>query len=98
MKIECVLEPGDIVGEGPQRHPGQERIYWPDINGFKISRDKAERAMERLLTRTSKDIQFAILRQPACGTQARHKKNEKKWCKNERRSQSLSFSGMVWQA
>ena len=25
-------------------------------------------------------------------------KNEKKWCKNERRSQSLSFSGMVWQA
>jgi hypothetical protein len=77
MKIECVLELGEVVGEGPVRHPGQECIHWPDINGFKISREKAERAMERLLTRTSKDIQFAILRQPAGGTQARHRTKRK---------------------
>ena len=77
MKTEYVLEPGDIVGEGPVRHPGQECIYWTDINGFKISREKAERVMERLLARTSKDFEFSIRRQPAGGTQARHRKKRK---------------------
>jgi hypothetical protein len=33
--------------------------------------------MERLLTRTSKDFQFSIRRQPAGGTQARHSKKRK---------------------
>jgi sugar lactone lactonase YvrE len=77
MKIECVLASGDIVGEGPVWHREQECIYWTDINGFKISREKAARAMERLLARTSKDFQFSIRRQPACGTQARHGEKRK---------------------
>lgn len=38
MKIECVVESRDIVGEGPVWHPKQECIYWTDINGCKISR------------------------------------------------------------
>jgi sugar lactone lactonase YvrE len=38
MKIECVVESRDIVGEGPVWHPEQECIYWTDINGCKISR------------------------------------------------------------
>lgn len=33
--------------------------------------------MERLLARTSKDFQFSIRRQPAGGTQARHRKKRK---------------------
>jgi hypothetical protein len=57
--------------------PGKKCIYWTDINGFKISREKAERVMERLLARTSKDFQFSIRRQPAGGTQARHRKKRK---------------------
>ena len=77
MKIECVLAWGDIVGEGPVWHREQECIYWTDFNGLKISREKAERAMERLLTRPSKDFQFSIRRQPAGGTQARHSKKRK---------------------
>jgi hypothetical protein len=52
-------------------------IYWTDTNGFKFSREKAERAMERLLVRTSKDFQFSILLQPAGGTQTRHRKKRK---------------------
>lgn len=38
MKIECVVESRDIVGEGPVWHPEQECVYWTDINGFKIHR------------------------------------------------------------
>lgn len=38
MKIECVVESGDIVGEGPVWHPEHECVYWTDINGFKIHR------------------------------------------------------------
>jgi hypothetical protein len=48
-----------------------------DTNGFKISREKAARAMEGLLARTSKDFQLSIRRQPADGTQARHRKKRK---------------------
>jgi hypothetical protein len=52
-------------------------IYWADINGFKFSREKAERAMERLLVRNSKDFQLFIRLQPAGGTQARHRRKRK---------------------
>jgi hypothetical protein len=52
-------------------------IYWTDTNGFKFSRKKAERAMERLLVRNLKDFQFSIRLQPAGGTQARHRKKRK---------------------
>jgi hypothetical protein len=52
-------------------------IYWTDTNGFKFSSEKAERAMERLLVRKSKDFQLSILLQPAGGTQARHRKKRK---------------------
>lgn len=38
MKIECVVESRDLVGEGPVWHPEQECLYWTDINGFKINR------------------------------------------------------------
>jgi sugar lactone lactonase YvrE len=38
MKIECVVESRDLVGEGPVWHPEQACIYWTDINGFKIKR------------------------------------------------------------
>jgi len=71
------LNSGDILEEGPEWHREQECIYWPDINGFKIGRKKAGRAMERLLARTSKDFQFSIRRQPAGGTHARHRKKRK---------------------
>jgi sugar lactone lactonase YvrE len=77
MKIEGVLESGDIVGEGPVWRREQECIYWTDTNGFKISREKAARAMERLLACTSRDFQLSIHRQPADETQARHRKKRK---------------------
>jgi sugar lactone lactonase YvrE len=77
MKIECVVASGDIVGEGPVWRREQECIYWTDVNGFKISREKAARALEKLLARTSKDFQFSIRRQPAGGTQARLRKKRK---------------------
>ena len=38
MKIECVVESRDIVGESPLWHSEQECIYWTDINGCKIHR------------------------------------------------------------
>ena len=77
MKIECVFASGDIVGEGSEWHREQVCFCWPDFKGLKISREKGERAMERLLARTSKDFQFSIRRQPAGGTQARHRKKRK---------------------
>ena len=54
------------------------RVYL--LTGYQwiqISREKAGRAMERLLARTLKDFQFSIRRQPAGGTQARHRKKRK---------------------
>jgi hypothetical protein len=71
------LNSGEVLEKGPEWHREQECIYWPDINGFKIGRQKAGRAMETLLARTSKDFQFSIRRQPAGGTQARHRKKRK---------------------
>jgi len=56
MKIGCVFASGDIVGEGPVWHREQECFCWTDFKGLKTSREKGERAMERLLARTSKDF------------------------------------------
>src|SRR5712691_6951924 len=98
MKIECVFASGDIVGEGPEWHREQECIYWPDINGFKsAARKQGGRWRDSsLVPRKIFSFPFAVNRR------AEHKrvieKKEKKWCKNERRSQSLSFSGVVRQA
>ena len=36
--IECVLPFEAIVGESPVWHPGQQRLYWIDIQGKKIHR------------------------------------------------------------
>ena len=77
MKIECVLESGDILGEGTVWRREQEYVCWMDFNGLKIGCGEARRAMERLLTRTSKDFQLSIRRQPAGGTQVRHRKKRK---------------------
>jgi len=77
MKIECVLESGDILGEGTVWRREQEYVCWTDFNGLKLGCGEAARAMERLLTRTSKDFQLSIRRQPAGGTQVRHRKKRK---------------------
>jgi len=76
-KTECVLESGDIVGERTVWRREQEYICWTDFNGLKIGRREVGRAMERLLTRTSKDFQLSIRRQPAGGTQVRPRKKRK---------------------
>ncbi len=38
MKVECLVEAKDLVGESPLWHPEHECAYWTDINGFKINR------------------------------------------------------------
>ncbi|MEO6829254.1 MAG: SMP-30/gluconolactonase/LRE family protein [Acidobacteriaceae bacterium] len=45
--IECVLPYAAIVGESPVWHPGQQRLYWIDIQGKQIHRfDPASRENE----------------------------------------------------
>jgi sugar lactone lactonase YvrE len=38
MKIECLVQTRDLVGESPLWHPEEDCVYWTDINGFKINR------------------------------------------------------------
>jgi sugar lactone lactonase YvrE len=38
MKVACIVESRNQVGEGPLWNPEEGRIYWTDINGFRIQR------------------------------------------------------------
>lgn len=36
--IRCIVPAGDICGEGAVWHPGQNALYWTDINRFLVHR------------------------------------------------------------
>lgn len=36
--VTCVVDAKNKCGEGPLWHPGEEAIYWTDINGFTVQR------------------------------------------------------------
>ena len=38
MDVECIVEAGNLVGECPLWHPGENSVYWMDINGFAVQR------------------------------------------------------------
>jgi sugar lactone lactonase YvrE len=38
MKITCIAESRNLIGECPLWHPEQKSVYWTDINGFTIQR------------------------------------------------------------
>jgi sugar lactone lactonase YvrE len=37
-EIRCIVPAGDICGEGAVWHPGQNALYWTDINRFLVHR------------------------------------------------------------
>lgn len=47
-EVQCVVEAKDILGEGPIWHPGEQALYWTDINAPAIQRfDPATGAVTR---------------------------------------------------